>query len=187
MFKALVNLLKGQKGGVNLGGILMMGIGMVFLAVGFIFLPIANTAVTNIADYAYSGNASITASTFTGLTSINGIVPLLILIGFLAAAVITGFLGIKIMQGKGEAKLSPGSLLLLGLSIVFIAIGLIMFPISLDGVSAAYHNGGQGIGTTFVGYAPLLLMSPMLIELAYIAAAVFSGFFGIKSIATMQG
>jgi len=176
-----------ETGDVNMGGILMMGIGMVFLAVGFIMFPIATTATDNILNYQYAGNATIRATSYTGLTAITGITPLLILLGFISAAVITGFLGFKIMKsGAGSTKMSPGGLLLSGLSIVFIALGLIIFPVTLDGISSVYSNGGKGISASYTGLQPILLVTPMLVELAFVASAVISGFFGIKSISNAK-
>jgi hypothetical protein len=172
-----------KKGEVNLGGIIMLGLSMVFIAVGFIMLPIATTAAANILAYTYAPNATgIMASNYTGLVSITGIVPLLILLGFLAQAVISGMLGIKIMKGSSSGKVTPGGLVLVGLSIVFIAVGLIMFPVTLDGISSVWHGGGQGISTSFTGFKSLLLIAPMLVLLGFIVASVVTGFFGIKSL-----
>lgn len=180
----LVAMSKDQRGAVNIGGILLMGIGMVFLAVGFIMFPIATTATDSILGYEYTTNTSITDASYTGLTAITGIVPLLILIGFITAAVVTGFLGLKVMKaGAGSTKVNPGNLLLLGLSVVFIAIGLIIFPVALDGISSVYHGGGNGISSSYTGLEGILLVTPMLIEIAYISAAVISGFFGIRNLA----
>jgi hypothetical protein len=249
---------------MNLGGILMMGIGMVFLAIGFIFLPIATDATQDLLDYSYTGYTAtaITDATYTGYTAVVGITPILILVGYLAAAVITGFLGFKVMKGAGESNFNPGNIMLLGLSIVFIAIGLIVQPVLLDGVSTAYtqrapqtdieavttlnyttgnvtlayelwnnstaevlsvstnktgnvlavvsynttdnhlllsglsantthrittnyNNAGLLDGTTgFTGFSALLGIAPMLVHIAFIAAAVFSGFFGITRLAS---
>jgi hypothetical protein len=175
-------LAKNEKGEVNIGGIILLGLAMVFISVGFIMLPIATGACSDILSYVYSGNATITDASYTGLTSITGITPLLILLGFLTEAVISGFLGIKVMKGSGGGKVTPGNLILLGLSIVFIAVGLIMFPVALDGISSVYSNEGAGLNTAFTGFQSLLLISPMLIELGYIVASVITGFFGIKSL-----
>lgn len=169
-----------EKGAMNIGGIMMLGIGMVFLAVGFIFLPITTTATASLLAYAYTGGSSVnaTAATYTGFTSVVGITPLLILVGFISAAVIVGMLGIKIMKG-GSGRADPGSLMLLGLSIVFIGVGLIIEPVALDGISAAY-DGVYASLSSYTGFGPVLLMAPMLVHLGFIAAAVLSGFFGIK-------
>lgn len=184
MKKWLSNLFRNQNGMVNLGGIIMLGLAMVFISVGFIMLPIATDACADILLWNYSANTAIDDSDFTGLTSIVGITPLLILLGFLAEAVISGMLGIKIMKGSGSAKVSPGGLILIGLSIVFIAVGLIMFPVCLDGIATVAHGGGQGISATFVGFQSLLYIAPMLVLLGFIVASVISGFFGIKSLST---
>ena len=184
MKKFLKDLLVKETGEMNIGGILMMGIGMVFLAVGFIMFPIATDATDTILAYAYTGNATVNTAYFTGLTAIVGITPLLILLGFVSAAVITGFLGMKVMKGAaGKAGVSPGGLLMSGLSIVFIALGLIIFPVTLDGIASVVHGGGTGISTSYTGLSAILLVTPMLVLLSFISAAVISGFFGIKSIA----
>jgi hypothetical protein len=172
-----------ETGGMNIGGIMMLGIAMVFLAIGFIFLPITTNAASSLLDYAYSANGSITDETYTGFTSVVGITPLLILVGYLTAAVVTGFLGIKIMKGGGTMSANPGTLMLLGLSIVFIGIGLIIEPVMLDGVSSIVHGGGAGISSDFTGYSSIVLVTPMLVHLGFLTSAVLSGFFGIKRLA----
>lgn len=171
-----------QKGAVNLGGTLMMGIGMVFLAVGFIMFPISTTACSTLLDYAYSANNSITDATYTGFTAIVGVTPILILIGFVSASVISGFMGLKIMKGA-TSSVGPGGLMLLGLSVVFIAIGLIIEPAMLDGISSVVHGGGSGISSSFTGLEAIILVCPLLVHIGFIATAVITGFFGLKSIA----
>jgi len=180
----LKNILKNQHGELNIGGILVMSIGFVFLACGFIFLPISTDAASDLLAYSYSGCTAITDATYTGYTAVIGITPILILVGYLAAAVITGFLGFKIMKGSGSAGFNPGNLLLLGLSIIFIAIGLIIEPVMLDGISSVVYGGGTGISASFVGFEALIKIAPMLAHLGFLAASVFSGFFGIKSLAS---
>jgi len=120
---------------MNIGGIMMLGISMVFVSMGFIFLPIANSAVETLMDYTYSAYTSITASTFTGFTSVVGVTPLLILVGFLMAAVVSGMMGVKAFKGATSVRADLGGLILNGLAIVFIAIGLIIMPVALDGAS----------------------------------------------------
>jgi len=181
-FRPLKRRQMAQRGAMNIGGIMLLGIGMVFLAIGFIFLPISTTATQGLLDYAYSACASITDESYTGFTAVVGITPLLILVGFLTAAVVTGMMGVKIMKGAGTGKADPGSLMLLGLSIVFIAIGLIIEPVALDGISSVLYGGGTGIAATFIGYESIILISPMLVHLSFLAAAVLSGFFGIKKL-----
>jgi len=182
--KLIQKVFTDEKGEMNIGGILMMGIGMVFLAVGFIMFPIATDATDDILAYEFTSNTAITDASFTGLTAITGITPLLILLGFISAAVISGFLGMKVMKaGTGSTKVSPGGLLMSGLSIVFIALGLIIFPVTLDGIATVYHGGGSGISSSYTGLSAILLVTPMLVLLSFIAASVISGFFGIKTIA----
>ena len=173
---------KDEKGAMNISGILMLGMSMVFLSVGFIMFPIATSATDTILAYQYSANTAVNYTTYTGLTAITGIVPLLILLGFIAAAVIEGMMGVKMLRegGGGAVKANPGSLMMAGISIVFVALGLIMFPVALDGISSVVHGGGEGISATYTGLSQILLICPMLILLAYVAASVLTGFFGMK-------
>ncbi len=174
---------KGQKGEVNIGGVLLMGIAMVFLAVGFIIFPIITDATDNLLAYAYSDNASITDATFTGFTEVVGITPLLILIGYLTASVFTMFLGVKVIKGSAESSgVNLGSLILLALSMVFIAIGLIIMPVTLDGIASVLHGGGQGISASYNGLESVLQVTPLLILISFLAGTVITGYFGIKDL-----
>ena len=175
--------LNGQRGAMDISGILLMGIGMVFLAVGFIMFPIVTTATDSLLAYTYSGNGSITDATFTGFTAIIGITPLLVLIGYVSAAVFSMFLGVRISKGSSAGtKLDLGSLLMLGISMIFIAIALIILPVALDGISSVVHGGGTGINASYVGLEPILLVTPLLILISFVAGAVITGFFGIKKL-----
>jgi len=169
-----------QKGAINIAGTMMLGIAMVFLSIGFIFLPITTDAAQDLLDYAYSANGTITDATFTGYTSVVGITPLLILVGFLVAAVVAGMMGIKVIKGGAGGSVDPGALMMLGLSIVFIGIGLIIEPVMLDGVASVVHGGGTGISSSFTGYSSIILISPMLVHIGFLVSAVLSGFFGLK-------
>lgn len=189
LLKSFVSIqeLKSERGDINIGGILMMGIGMVFLAVGFIMFPIATDAASDILAWSYSANGTITDATFTGYTAVVGITPILLLVGFLTASVVTGMLGFKVMKAGAAAGFSPGNLMMLGLSIVFVAIGLIIEPVMLDGVASVIHGGGAGISSSFTGLAALIGIAPMLVHIGFLAASVFTGFFGIKSLASASG
>ena len=173
---------RGEHGSIDIGSILMMGIGMVFLAVGFIMFPIVTTATDTLLAYTYSANAAgCLHSTFTGFDAIVGITPLLVLVGYLSAAVFSMYLGIKMMKGgAGGTKLDLGTMLMLGISLIFIAIGLIILPVTLDGICAVIHGGGTGISATYVGLSAILEVTPLLVLISFIAAAVISGFFGLK-------
>lgn len=172
---------RGEKGEIDISGILMMGIGMVFLAVGFIVFPIVTTATDALLAYSYSANASITDATFTGFTAVIGITPLLILLGFLSAAVFSMYLGVQISRGAGETRLDMGTLVLLALSMVFIAVGLIILPVTLDGLASVLDGTAHaGISSSYVGLSPIILVTPLLILISFIGGAVLSGYFGIR-------
>lgn len=179
---------RNESGEIDIGGILIMGIGMVFLAVGFIIYPIVMTATDDLLAYAGTGycvsNAvSCNSTYFTGFNAIVGIVPLLVLIGYLSAAVFAMYLRVRVMKGAGEAaKLDLGSMLLLGLSLIFIAIGLIILPVALDGICTVFHNDGSYLSSSYTGLGPILRVTPLLILISFVAGAVITGFFGLKRI-----
>lgn len=175
-------LLFEQRGAMNLVGVLLMGIGMVFLSVGFIMLPTVMTGTNGLLTYSFATNTAIVAACYTGFTAVVGIAPLLVLVGYVAAAVLAMFLGVKVFRGSGAAKLDLGALILLGLSIIFIAIGFIIMPVALDGISSVWHGGGQGISATYTGFQAVLILCPLLILISFVSAAVLTGFFGFKRI-----
>jgi len=182
---------RNERGAIDIGAILMMGIGMVFLAVGFIMFPIVTSATDSLLSWNCTANASANGSLqiinytyFTGFTAIVGITPLLVLVGYLSAAVFSMYLGVKMMKGgAGGTKLDLGTMLLLGIALIFIAIGLIILPVTLDGICAVIHGGGTGISATYVGLAPILLVTPLLVLISFVSGAVISGFFGLKRLA----
>ena len=171
----------GKQVGGNLGGIMMMAIGMVFIAVGFIMFPNITTATDAILAYTYSANNTITDATFTGLTAVTGITPLLCLLGYLSVAVISGFMGYKVMQSGGSMTANPASFLMLGISLVFIAMALYIFPVLLDGCASVLHGGGAGISSSYAGLQAIIGLSPMLVLIAFDVATVVMGMFGLKT------
>ncbi len=176
---------RNERGAIDIGGILIMGIGMVFLAVGFIMFPIVTTATDALLAYNCTESlGNITSAYFTGFIPIIGITPLLVLIGYLSAAVFSMYLGVKIMKGgEGDTKLDLGTTLLLGISLIFIAIGLIILPVALDGICTVIYGGGAGINAAYTGLLPILRVTPLLILISFVSGAVISGFFGIKKLA----
>ena len=174
-------LLRSESGTIDIGGVLIMGIGMVFLAVGFIMYPIVTTATDTLLAYSFTTNATCNAAYFTGFTAIVGITPLLVLIGYLSAAVFAMYLGVKMMKGgAASTKLDLGTMLLLGIALIFIAIGLIILPVTLDGICTVIHGGGTGINAAYVGLSPILRVTPLLVLISFVSGAVISGFFGLK-------
>lgn len=177
-----------ERGDVNIGGVLLMGIGMVFLAVGFIMFPIVTDATDALLDWTCTANTSTTDATFTGFTSVVGITPLLVLIGFLAAGVFAMYLGVRVARGAGSTRLDLGSMIMLALAMVFIAIALIILPVALEAICSVLSNNsgaantGQGLNAAYTGLSPILLVTPLLILISFIGGAIVSGFFGIKRI-----
>jgi len=179
---------RSERGDIDMGGILIMGIGMVFLAVGFIIYPIVMSATDDLLAYAGTGYCvsdavSCNSTYFTGFNAIVGITPLLVLIGYLSAAVFAMYLGVRVMKGEGSAaKLDLGTMLLLGLSLIFIAIGLIILPVTLDGICTVFHNDGSYLSAGYTGLGPILRVTPLLVLISFISGAVITGFFGLKRI-----
>jgi len=172
-----------ERGAIDIGAILIMGIGMVFLAVGFIMFPIVTTATDALLAYSFTTNATCDAAYMTGFTNIVGITPLLVLIGYLSAAVFSMYLGVRMLKGSAAGnKLDLGTMLLLGISLIFIAIGLIILPVTLDGICTVIHGGGTGINAAYVGLAPILRVTPLLVLISFVAGAVITGFFGLKKL-----
>jgi len=94
MLRKFSGLLKREDGGVNIGNMVMLGLAMIFIAVGFIVYPIILEGTDEI--LAWTGTTgNFTLDDFTGLEPVTSVAPLIVLIGFITAGVITGFFGIK--------------------------------------------------------------------------------------------
>lgn len=159
---------------------MLMSIGFIIAAVGLIFYPNVTDACTTLLAYEYSSNTSITDATYTGLTTTIGIFPLLTLLGYIAVVFIGMFMGIKLMSNEGSTKFSLGGILLSGIAMIFISLGLNIFPVMLDAISAIVHGGGTGISSAFTGLSSIVLMLPMIGMLSFVTGTVVSGFFGIR-------
>ena len=177
----LKNAAKNERGEISIQGMMLMGLGMIFIAVGFIIYPVVTSATDSILAYSYASNATFNAAYFTGLTAVTGITPLVVLVGFLTAGVITGFMGYKVTTGGSDAHMNPAGLMMLGIGMIFIAVGLIIFPVVLDGVSSTLHNNAAGISSSYTGLTPILRVSPLIVLTAFLAGGIVAGFFGIKA------
>jgi len=161
---------------------------MVFLAVGFIVFPLITDATDDLLDWTCTANGSISDATFTGFTDVIGITPLLILLGFLAAGVFAMYLGIKITKGSGgETKVNLGALIMLALALVFLAVALIIMPVALESICGVLTGDGTGISDSYQGLEDILLVTPLLLLIAFVGGAVISGFFGIKKLGAGSG
>lgn len=177
---------RGQDGAINLQSILLMGLGFVFIAVGFIVFQIVTDACEDLLDWTCTANTSTSDATFTGFTDVVGITPLLVLVAFMAAGVFTMYLGIKVGQGVASTRMDMGVLVLLSMAMIFIAIALIILPVTLEAICSTLSNNlttadtGQGLNSAFTGLSDFLLMSPLLLIVALIGGAIVTGFFGMK-------
>lgn len=169
----------GESGSINIAGLMMMGIAMIFLAVGFIIYPINLDATDTILAWTYDGTrvANYTIADFTGLSSTVGIVPLLILLGLVVSGAVAGIMGIK-MAKAGEGKLDAAGLMMLGIGEIFIAVGLIIFPIVLDGIVLVLDNASI---TSYTGLSAVAKVVPLIVLVAFISGGIIAGFFGFKA------
>ena len=178
--------LRKERGAIDLQAVLLMGLGFVFIAVGFIVFQIFMTAAEDLLDWTCTANVATNATTFTGFSDIVGITPLLVLVGFMAAGVFSMYLGVRISTGSGSTKMDLGVLIMLALAIIFLAIALIILPVTLEAICSTLSNNatvvgtGQGINAAFVGVSDFMLMSPLLLIVALVGGAVVTGFFGMK-------
>ncbi len=98
------------------------------------------------------------------------------------------FLGVKVTREGTAPKLSLGGIILLGLSMVFIAIGLIIMPVTLDGISSIVAGDHTGpMSTAYTGLSSILYVTPLLILISFIAGTVLTGFFGLKKLGAGAG
>ena len=171
-----------QRGAIDIGGVLLMGIGMIFLAVGFIMFPIVTEASDDLIAWHCAANATWGIEEFTGFEPIIGITPLLVLVGYLSAAVFSMYLGVRMVKGGGSTSLDLGSILMLGISMIFIAIGLIILPVVLDAICSLLTGADILDFSDYTGLQPILEVTPLLVLIAFITGAVVTGFFGLKRI-----
>lgn len=80
--------LAGQRGSIDIAALMMLGIGMIFIAVGFIIFPVVIDGTDEVLNHANIAN-------YTGLADVTAVAPLIVLVGFIAAGIITGFFGVK--------------------------------------------------------------------------------------------
>lgn len=178
--------------GVNIKGLMMLGIAMIFLAVGFIIYPInldatdailawtASDTLINLPGYDAGPPAvPATIDMYTGLEQVAGILPLIILLGFISAGAISGFMGVKMLK-SGAGNVSPGGLMLLGIGMIFIAVSLIIFPVVMDGVAVAMDTALGG-ANTYTGLSPVLGVTPLIVLTAFMTGGIVASYFGIQS------
>ena len=179
-------VLQDEKGAINLQSIMMMGLGFVFIAVGFIVFQIFMNAAATLLAWTCTANTSTSATTYTGFTDMIGITPLLVLVGFMSAGVFAMYLGVQISKGLGSTKMDMGALIMLAIAIIFLSIALIILPVTLEAICSTLSNNagaadtGQGLNAAFTGVSEFLLMSPLLLIVSLIGGAIVVGFFGMK-------
>jgi len=99
MLRKFFKSLRREDGGIDIGNLLLLGLAMIFIAVGFIVYPIILEGTDEILNWTGT-TGNVTLADFTGLEPVTSVAPLIVLIGFIAAGVITGFFGIKnLMKG----------------------------------------------------------------------------------------
>lgn len=77
-----------QSGAVNIANIMLLGIGMIFMGIGAFFIPVMIEGFEE-------ARTAANVSQYTGLSSIIEIGPTIIVLGFIVAGGVVGFMGIK--------------------------------------------------------------------------------------------
>ena len=93
MFEKVKAFFKRELGSVNIGGIMMLGIGMLMAAVGAYFIQ---PLLAGFDDARTANNIS----SFTATATVVKIGPTLIILGYIIAVGVVGFMGIKMVSGK---------------------------------------------------------------------------------------
>jgi hypothetical protein len=165
---------------------MLIAVGLIFLSVGMIIYPIVFDATDSVFAW-HSANYSAgppqvgyTVNDFTGLSPILGIFPLLVLLGFVVEAVLNGIMGIQVMRGSASGGINPGALMMQSIGFIFLAVAMIVYPITLDGVSTILDKVSVATGT-YTGVDSFVPVVPLLVLLAIVVAGVMVGFFGIKA------
>lgn len=175
-----------ERGAIDPAGMMLIAVGLIFLSVGMIIYPIvfdATDAVFAWTSANYSAGppqVGYTIADFTGLSPILGIFPLLVLLGFVVEAVLNGIMGIQVMRGQGSGGVNPAALMMQSIGMIFLAVAMIVFPITLDGV-AAILDGLSGAAGSYTGIASFAPVVPLLVLLAIVVGGVMVSFFGIKA------
>lgn len=92
-----IRVIKGAGGAkITPGGVLLLAIGLIFFAVGLRIFPVALDGI------AYIVNSDLSA--FTGMEAVALIVPTLLLLGYVAATILSGYFGMKNLGGSGGGE-----------------------------------------------------------------------------------
>jgi len=166
-------------------GMILIGVAMIFLAVGFIIYPICLDATDSILSWNHTSTAAnLTVSTsaftvnqtaLTGMAAVTGILPLIILLGFVTAGAITGFMGYKQMMSN-SAAMSPKNLMMMSIGLIFLSVSLIIFPVILDGIASAYETVAASL-YTYTGLLAILRVVPLIVLTAFLAGGIVPMFF----------
>ncbi len=132
-------------------GIMRIVMGVITIVVAFILFPILLTAVAGIANTA---NASL----FTGLTSVNSIVPLILLVGMIFSGGMITWGGVK------GTPMGTGQMMNLIGGIVTIFIGLTLFPIIMTSCFDLYTTAGS----TYTGFQAILKVVPLILLIGFV-------------------
>jgi len=170
--------LASERGEVNLAGMMMIAVAVIFIAVGFIIYPIIMDGTDGIINYVNADNASCTVDDFTGLGAVAGITPLIALLGFVTAACITGFFGFQSLRGGGGGSMHPKGIMMLGIGQIFIAVMLIIFPVILDAICPLI----MGDLSAYTGLEPILQVTPMIVLTLGIIGTIMGQYFGTKAL-----
>jgi hypothetical protein len=159
-----------------------MAIGLIFIAVGFIIYPIIISGTDGILAWtATISGKSFATSNFTGMSAVVPIVPLIVILGFIVATVLAGYMGVQVFRGNEQGDVNPATYLLQGVGMIFIAIALIVFPIIMTGVATAWasilSSANVSSYSAVVGFLPV---APLLALVGTVFIGVCSEYFGLR-------
>ena len=159
----------GEKGSMNVANIMMLGIAMIFIAVGFIIYPVILEGTDSILDTTRATSDSENVTTALGVTSGN-ITLSETLFDSDVANVISITSSIVETPAASTYTLGTGRLLMTSLT-ANVTDGRI--------ITATYYYGNVD---EYTGLRSITEVTPLIVLIGFVTAGVITGFFGVKNI-----
>lgn len=129
-----------------------VSMGIVALTIAFIIFPVAMSGVASVTGHAH-------VASFTGLSSVANIVPLIAFVWMLFIGGASLYTGAKGMSAGNR------DMIYLAISIVGLAIVLYVFPVILDGCVAILTHASIA---SFTGLSSVVAIAPLIIMVSII-------------------
>ena len=156
-------------------GVLM---GLIMIAIAFILFPIVITGTETILAWTTTGGNS-TLATFTGLSSVVGIAPMMIFV-----FVVFGGIGMTSVGAFRSAKTGKTGMNLL-LSLIMLAIAFVVYPIVLDGADTILSDANIA---DYTGLSSIAAIAPLLVFVAMLFAGIgIGGYTGYRAVRRRRG